>query len=125
MPESRGVCEGGGGRLLEQALRSYTSLLMVAYITLPETRPDDVVSMHECYTYFLLMFRKDGKCFFACFMHNDIKSGKRVVGERGRDEVGLVRASGKGAHEAVSFRRRHFRVFRKRRTVRTAGTTNV
>ena len=120
------MCARAGGGLLEQALRSYISLLMVAYITLPETRPDDdVVSMHECYTYFLLMFRKDGKCFFACFMHNDIKSGKRVVGERGRDEVGLVRASGKGAHEAVSFRRRHFRVFRKRRTVRTAGTTNV
>ena len=36
------------------------SLVSVPYIILPKTRPKDVVSIHECYTYFLLML-SEGK----------------------------------------------------------------
>ena len=104
---------GGGRGMLEQSPRSFTSQVLVAYITLPETRPNDVVSMHECYTHFLLMFIKDGKGSFICSI-NDIKKG-RGGGERG----------GEGAHKAVFFRRRNIQVLRERLPSRTAGRINV
>ena len=53
---------------------SSASLVSVPYIRLPKTRPKDVVSMHECYTYFLLMLSMACKCFFV-FSINDIKRG--------------------------------------------------
>ena len=87
------------------------SLVSVPYIRLPKTRPKDVVSMHECYTYFLLMLSMACKCFFG-FSINDIKRGG-------------VRAGDGGALEAVFFRRRIFQVLRERHAVRTVGTTNV
>ena len=46
----------GGGWRLEQTPLSFASLILVAHIRLPETRSNGVVSMHECYTYFLSMF---------------------------------------------------------------------
>ena len=49
--------EVGAARAKTPALGS-VSLVLVAYIRLLETHPNDVVSMHECYTYFLLMFRR-------------------------------------------------------------------
>ena len=68
---------------LEQTPLSFASLVLVAYIRLPETRSNGVVSMHECYTYFLSMFRKDSKCFFACSI-NDIQ--KSALGRGGGRE---------------------------------------
>ena len=74
-----GVGVGGGG-----CSRKYLFVHILSIgsdITLPETHPNDVVSMHECHPYFLLMFSKDGKCFLLTPCINDIKSGKRGVGE--------------------------------------------
>ena len=103
----------GDGKLssLSKHPLSSASLVSVPYIRLPKTRTKDVVSMHECYTYFLLMLSMACKCFFG-FSINDIKRGG-------------VRAGDGGALEAVFFRRRIFQVLRERHTVSTAGTTNV
>ena len=65
------VCVCGGG-LLEQTPLSFASLLLVAYIKMPEIHTNDVVSVPESNTNFLLMFIADGKCFFLCSI-NDIK----------------------------------------------------
>ena len=81
------------------------------------------VSMYECYTIFLLMFRKEGKCIWFWSI-NDIKR----VGVGWGWGLGwgrLVRASGEGSRKAVFFRGRIFQVRRERHTVRIAGTMNV
>ena len=59
VPESRDVGEvvgGGGRRSSSKKPLSSASLVLVAHITLPETHPHDIVSKHECYAYFLLIF---------------------------------------------------------------------
>ena len=59
------MCVWGGGLSIsvwgtfEQLQHSFSSasLVLVTYIRLPETRSKDIVSMHECYTeYLLFMF---------------------------------------------------------------------
>ena len=106
---------GGGGSSSKHPLSS-ASLVLVAFIGLPETHHTDLVSVHEFYTYFLFMFRKNGKCTFVCFINGIKRVGEGVgVGGSGRWR----------AHKAVFFRRRMFQVLRERHSVRIAGTMNV
>ena len=74
----------GGGSSSKHPLSS-ASLVLVAFIGLPETHPSDLVSVHECYTYFLFMFKKKGKCTFVCFINGIKRVGEGVgVGGSGR-----------------------------------------
>ena len=62
---------------------SSASLVLVSYYLLPETRQHDVVSMHECCTFFLFMLSMSCKCsLFALLMTS--KEGQVGGGEGGR-----------------------------------------
>ena len=69
---------------------SSASLVLVSYYLLPETRPHDVVSMHECCTFFLFMLSMSCKCsLFALLMTS--KEGQVGGGEGGEQEAVVFR----------------------------------
>ena len=88
---------GLGGSLSKHPLSSASLLLLPCFI-LPETRTDNVASMHECYLFLLVMFSMANKCFFVHSVNEaPIERGKLRAGPcggRGREEGGTPRNRG-------------------------------
>ena len=85
--------KGGGGAVGANS-DSSVSPVLVPHFILPETRQNDVVSMHKCYTFFLVCLAwPKNVSLFALLM-----TSRHQMGRMRREGAQVWEGGGKGSH---------------------------